>query len=88
MRLITFSDAKGARIGVHDAESATIVDLAATTRLPKDMTAFIALGRNGLKRDEARHIFRQSRRRREIDDRIGCGIMHADAGTVGIGKSN
>jgi len=50
MRLVTFSDDKGARIGVHDPESNSIVDLAATTRLPKDMTAFIALGKNGLKR--------------------------------------
>ena len=53
MRLVTFSDAKGTRIGVHDAESNTIVDLAAVTRLPKDMTSFIALGRNGLKRARA-----------------------------------
>ena len=53
MRLVTFSDDKGTRIGVHDAESNTIVDLAAATRLPKDMTAFIALGRNGLKRARA-----------------------------------
>ena len=50
MRLVTFSDTKGMRIGVHDAASDTIVDLAATTRLPKDMTGFIALGRNGMKR--------------------------------------
>ena len=50
MRLVTFSDANGARIGVHDAASNTIVDLAATTRLPKDMTSFIALGKNGLRR--------------------------------------
>ncbi|HKA42751.1 MAG TPA: fumarylacetoacetate hydrolase family protein [Burkholderiales bacterium] len=50
MRLVTFSDAQGRRIGVHDAESRTIVDLAAGTRLPRDMTAFIALGRNGLAR--------------------------------------
>ena len=50
MRLVTFSDAKGTRIGVHEAASNTIVDLAATTRLPKGMTEFIALGRNGLKR--------------------------------------
>jgi 2-keto-4-pentenoate hydratase/2-oxohepta-3-ene-1,7-dioic acid hydratase in catechol pathway len=50
MRLVTFSDDKGARIGVHDVASNTVVDLAATTRLPKDMTAFIALGKNGLKR--------------------------------------
>ena len=53
MRLITFSDANGTRIGVHDAASNTIVDLAAVSRLPKDMTAFIALGKNGLKRARA-----------------------------------
>lgn len=53
MRLVTFSDADGMRIGVHDAASNTIVDLAATTRLPKDMTSFIALGKNGLKRARA-----------------------------------
>ncbi len=50
MRLVTFSDDKGARIGVHDAESATIVDLAASTRLPREMTAFVALGKKGLAR--------------------------------------
>jgi 2-keto-4-pentenoate hydratase/2-oxohepta-3-ene-1,7-dioic acid hydratase in catechol pathway len=53
MRLVTFSDAKGMRVGVHDTASNTIVDLAAATRLPKDMTGFIALGRNGLKRARA-----------------------------------
>ena len=41
------------RIGVHDAASNNVVDLAATTRLPKDMTSFIALGKNGLKRARA-----------------------------------
>jgi 2-keto-4-pentenoate hydratase/2-oxohepta-3-ene-1,7-dioic acid hydratase in catechol pathway len=50
MRLVTFSDAKGMRIGVHEPESNTIVDLAAGTRLPKDMTAFVALGKAGLQR--------------------------------------
>src|SRR4051794_16058820 len=53
MRLVTFSDSKGMRIGVHDVASNTIVDLAAISRLPKDMTAFIALGKNGLKRARA-----------------------------------
>jgi 2-keto-4-pentenoate hydratase/2-oxohepta-3-ene-1,7-dioic acid hydratase in catechol pathway len=53
MRLVTFSDAKGMRIGVHDTASNTIVDLAAATRLPRDMTSFIALGKNGLKRARA-----------------------------------
>ncbi|MFZ9151970.1 MAG: hypothetical protein ACO22T_12445, partial [Burkholderiales bacterium] len=50
MRLVTFSDAQGARIGVHDQESGTIVDLSASTRLPKEMTAFVALGKKGLSR--------------------------------------
>jgi 2-keto-4-pentenoate hydratase/2-oxohepta-3-ene-1,7-dioic acid hydratase in catechol pathway len=38
------------RVGVHDAASDVIVDLAAGTRLPRDMTAFIALGKKGLAR--------------------------------------
>lgn len=50
MRLVCFSDDRGTRIGVHDTASATIVDLAATTRLPRDMTAFVALGKKGLQR--------------------------------------
>jgi 2-keto-4-pentenoate hydratase/2-oxohepta-3-ene-1,7-dioic acid hydratase in catechol pathway len=50
MRLVTFADAKGVRIGVHDAASDTVVDLAAGTRLPREMTAFVALGRKGLQR--------------------------------------
>jgi 2-keto-4-pentenoate hydratase/2-oxohepta-3-ene-1,7-dioic acid hydratase in catechol pathway len=50
MRLVTFSDEKGARIGVHDSDSNTVVDLGATTRLPRNMTAFIALGKKGLRR--------------------------------------
>lgn len=53
MRLVTFSDSKGMRIGVHDMASETIVDLAAATRLPRDMTRFIALGKNALKRARA-----------------------------------
>ena len=50
MRLVTFSDAQGMRIGVHETESNTIVDLAAGSRLPRDMTQFVALGKNGLQR--------------------------------------
>lgn len=50
MRLVTFSDDKGTRVGVHDPASSTIVDLSAGTRLPQDMNAFIALGKNGLSR--------------------------------------
>lgn len=50
MRLVTFSDAQGMRIGVHDAQSDTIVDLSAGSRLPREMTPFVALGKNGLQR--------------------------------------
>ena len=50
MRLVTFSDAMGVRVGVHDTASNEIVDLVATTRLPRDMTAFVALGKKGLQR--------------------------------------
>jgi 2-keto-4-pentenoate hydratase/2-oxohepta-3-ene-1,7-dioic acid hydratase in catechol pathway len=50
MRLVTFSDTQGMRIGVHDVQSNTIVDLAAGSRLPREMTQFVALGKNGLQR--------------------------------------
>ena len=50
MRLVTFSDDKGMRVGVHDAATNEIVDLSALSRLPKDMTGFIALGKKGLQR--------------------------------------
>jgi 2-keto-4-pentenoate hydratase/2-oxohepta-3-ene-1,7-dioic acid hydratase in catechol pathway len=50
MRLVTFSDAQGMRVGVHDAASDTVVDLAAGSRLPRDMTQFVALGKNGVQR--------------------------------------
>jgi len=50
MRLVTFSDAQGMRIGVHDVQSDSILDLAAGSRLPRDMTQFVALGKNGLQR--------------------------------------
>jgi len=50
MRLVTFSDDKGTRVGVHDPASNSVVDLSAGTRLPPDMNAFIALGKNGLSR--------------------------------------
>jgi len=50
MRLVTFSDAEGMRIGVHDSKSGSIVDLSAGSRLPREMTAFVALGKNGVQR--------------------------------------
>lgn len=65
MRLVTFSDERGARVGVHDAAANEIVDLAASTRLPKDMTAFVALGRNGLAR--ARKAVKSGEGRLPID---------------------
>jgi 2-keto-4-pentenoate hydratase/2-oxohepta-3-ene-1,7-dioic acid hydratase in catechol pathway len=50
MRLVTFSDDRGARIGVHDITTGTIIDLSAGTRLPRSMTEFVAVGKNGLSR--------------------------------------
>jgi 2-keto-4-pentenoate hydratase/2-oxohepta-3-ene-1,7-dioic acid hydratase in catechol pathway len=50
MRLVTFSDDKGTRVGAHDPASNSVVDLSAGTRLPQDMNSFIALGKNGLSR--------------------------------------
>jgi len=61
MRLVTFSDGEGARIGVHDAASDTIVDVTAGSRLPKDMAGFVALGKNGLQR--ARRALKTSEKR-------------------------
>ncbi|MBI3452728.1 MAG: fumarylacetoacetate hydrolase family protein [Rhodospirillales bacterium] len=46
MRLVTFSDAAGARIGVIEADEATLVDFSiAAPDLPRDMIAFIAAGK-------------------------------------------
>jgi 2-keto-4-pentenoate hydratase/2-oxohepta-3-ene-1,7-dioic acid hydratase in catechol pathway len=50
MRLVTFSDEKGVRIGVHDLQANEVVDLSAASRLPRTMTEFVALGKNGLQR--------------------------------------
>lgn len=48
MRLVTFSDSRGQRIGVQQADGA-IVDLSvAAPELPRDMLQFIALGAQGL----------------------------------------
>ena len=65
MRLVTFSDGDGARIGVHDAASNTIVDLTAGSRLPKDMAGFVALGKNGLQR--ARRAVKSGEKRLPVD---------------------
>jgi 2-keto-4-pentenoate hydratase/2-oxohepta-3-ene-1,7-dioic acid hydratase in catechol pathway len=65
MRLVTFSDGEGARIGVHDAASNAIVDLSAGSRLPKDMAGFVALGKNGLQR--ARRAVKSGEKRLPID---------------------
>jgi len=65
MRLVTFSDGEGARIGLHDAESNTIVDVTAGSRLPKDMAGFVALGKNGLQR--ARRALKTGENRLPMD---------------------
>ena len=86
MRLVTFSDANGMRIGVHDAESNLLVDLAATTRLPKDMTSFIALGRNGLKR--ARAALKSGEGRRAFDSvKLHAPIPRPARNVLCVGKN-
>jgi len=65
MRLVTFSDGEGTRIGIHDAQSNTIVDMTAGSRLPKDMAGFVALGRNGLQR--ARRALKTGEKRLAMD---------------------
>ncbi|HZN24683.1 MAG TPA: fumarylacetoacetate hydrolase family protein [Burkholderiales bacterium] len=65
MRLVTFSDAGGPRIGVHDTVSNTIVDLSAGSRLPKDMASFVALGKNGLQR--ARRAVKSGEKRLPVE---------------------
>jgi 2-keto-4-pentenoate hydratase/2-oxohepta-3-ene-1,7-dioic acid hydratase in catechol pathway len=65
MRLVTFSDGEGARIGVHDPASNTVVDLSAGSRLPKDMAGFVALGKNGLQR--ARRALKSGEKRLAVD---------------------
>jgi 2-keto-4-pentenoate hydratase/2-oxohepta-3-ene-1,7-dioic acid hydratase in catechol pathway len=65
MRLVTFSDGEGARIGIHDAESNTIVDVTAGSRVPKDMAGFVALGKNGLQR--ARRALKTGENRLPMD---------------------
>jgi 2-keto-4-pentenoate hydratase/2-oxohepta-3-ene-1,7-dioic acid hydratase in catechol pathway len=48
MRLITFKDTTNAKVGVL-ADDETVVDLSvAVPRLPRDMTGFVAAGREGL----------------------------------------
>lgn len=49
MRLVTFDDGKGARVGILDASAKTIIDLCVGD-LPRDMIALIALGADGLER--------------------------------------
>jgi len=49
MKLATFSDADGTRIGLLEKNSASVLDLAqAAPALPRDMNGLIALGRAGL----------------------------------------
>ncbi|MDA1089286.1 MAG: fumarylacetoacetate hydrolase family protein [Proteobacteria bacterium] len=48
MKLVTFSDSTGARLGALSADGQSVIDLAASG-LPKNMTSFIAMGDEGLK---------------------------------------
>jgi len=86
MRLVTFSDAQGTRIGVHDAASNTVVDLSASSRLPKEMTAFVALGKNGLQR--ARRALKGSEGRLALDSvRIHAPFPRPARNILCVGKN-
>ena len=55
MKLATFTDDKGTRIGV--AEGSEVADItAAAPELPKDMTAFLGLGTDGIKKAKAASV--------------------------------
>ena len=61
----------------------------------KRQTSFAALHRRACafqaifaERDKRRHVFRQAGRRRQINDAVGFNIVHADARTLVIRKSN
>ena len=60
MRLVTFSDAQGMRVGVHDSASDTIVDITAAKPVAQGHDGFVALGRNGLQRARPRAQVRAS----------------------------
>jgi len=50
MKLVTFSDAAGPRVGVLDESAACVIDLSvAAPALPREMTAFVAAGEAGLR---------------------------------------
>ena len=86
MRLVTFSDAKGMRIGVHDAQSDTIVDITSASRLPKEMTQFIALGKNGLQR--ARRTVKSGEHRIPASEvRIHAPIPRPARNILAVGKN-
>jgi 2-keto-4-pentenoate hydratase/2-oxohepta-3-ene-1,7-dioic acid hydratase in catechol pathway len=86
MRLVTFSDGKGTRVGVHDPASNSVVDLSAGTRLPQDMNAFIALGKNGLSR--ARRSVRSGEGRIAIDSvKLHAPIPRPAKNILCVGKN-
>lgn len=86
MRLVTFSDDKGTRVGVHDPASNSVVDLSAGTRLPQDMNAFIALGKNGLSR--ARRAVRSGEGRIAFDSvKLHAPIPRPAKNILCVGKN-
>jgi len=86
MRLVTFSDEKGTRVGVHDPAANSVVDLSAGTRLPPDMNAFIALGKNGLAR--ARRAVRSGEGRIPFDSvKLHAPIPRPAKNILCVGKN-
>jgi 2-keto-4-pentenoate hydratase/2-oxohepta-3-ene-1,7-dioic acid hydratase in catechol pathway len=61
MRLVTFSDASGTRIGALDAAGEAVIDFAAVRDLPTEMAAFVAAGRPAL--DAARRAIAEAKGR-------------------------
>ena len=62
MKLVTFSDAAGRRVGVLDEAAGCVVDLAsAAPALPREMTAFVAAGAGALDGARAAQVSGQGR---------------------------
>jgi 2-keto-4-pentenoate hydratase/2-oxohepta-3-ene-1,7-dioic acid hydratase in catechol pathway len=64
MRLVTFSDASGTRIGALDDAGEAVVDFAAEGDLPTEMAAFVAAGRPAL--EAARRAVAAAKRRLKL----------------------
>lgn len=87
MKLVTFSDATGARIGVLDDAGTAVTDLSvADPALPREMTAFIGAGIPGL--DAARTAVASGRGRLALDKvRLLAPIPRPAKNILCVGKN-